>query len=154
MERERVVMVEAESYEEALAKLKRGIYTEVEEEEDEEEYSVVIDGNKTIVRTRDGKEGVAKCNPDDEFDVVEGFKVAIERIRTKYHKLTKEERALLTAFKATGATKLAVHKAPEVSGVEFADEKNRVMGGIKTEMLNWLNANVVYEIADLLKNDR
>lgn len=39
----------------------------------------IIKGNKTIVKLSNGKVGVAKCNPEDEFDVYEGLKTAIAR---------------------------------------------------------------------------
>ena len=41
-----------------------------------------VDGNKTIARM-DGKVGVAKCSPEDEFDIFVGAKLALERLEEK-----------------------------------------------------------------------
>ena len=72
---EKVVMVEADSYKEALKKFQAGQYRDIAEAQPEEKeaYKVEVDGNKTIVTTKDGKVGVARCNPSDEFDLVEGY---------------------------------------------------------------------------------
>lgn len=39
----------------------------------------IIRGNKTIVRLSNGKVGVARCNPQDSFDVYEGLRIATAR---------------------------------------------------------------------------
>lgn len=39
----------------------------------------LIRGNKTIVKLSNGKVGVARCHPDDEFDIYEGLRVATAR---------------------------------------------------------------------------
>ena len=39
----------------------------------------LIRGNKTIVKLSNGKVGIARCNPEDTFDVFEGLKLAAER---------------------------------------------------------------------------
>lgn len=39
----------------------------------------LVRGNKTIVKLSDGKVGVAKCNPEDTFDVYEGLTLALAR---------------------------------------------------------------------------
>lgn len=39
----------------------------------------LIRDNKTIVKLSNGKVGVAKCSPKDEFDVYEGLRIAAER---------------------------------------------------------------------------
>lgn len=48
-----------------------------------EEYPTIIShlirGNKTIVTLSNGKVGVAKCSPEDKFDVYEGLRVATAR---------------------------------------------------------------------------
>ena len=40
------------------------------------------DGNKIIAK-KDGKFGIAKCSPEDEFDIFTGAKLAIERLEKK-----------------------------------------------------------------------
>lgn len=39
----------------------------------------LIRGNKTIVKLSNGKVGIAKCSPEDEFDVYEGLRIAAAR---------------------------------------------------------------------------
>ena len=39
----------------------------------------IIRGNKTVVRLSNGKVGVARCNPQDAFDVYEGLRIAAAR---------------------------------------------------------------------------
>lgn len=39
----------------------------------------LIRGNKTIIKLSDGKVGIAKCNPEDEFSVIVGATVALAR---------------------------------------------------------------------------
>lgn len=39
----------------------------------------VIDGKKTIVKLSNGKVGIAKCSPDDDFDEYEGLRIATAR---------------------------------------------------------------------------
>lgn len=39
----------------------------------------IVRGNKTVVRLSNGKVGVAKCNPQDTFDVYEGLRIATAR---------------------------------------------------------------------------
>lgn len=48
-----------------------------------EEYPTIIShlirGNKTIVTLSNGKVGVAKCSPEDQFDIYEGLRIATAR---------------------------------------------------------------------------
>ena len=39
----------------------------------------IVRGNKTVVRLSNGKVGVAKCDPQDSFDVYEGLRIAAAR---------------------------------------------------------------------------
>lgn len=39
----------------------------------------IIRGNKTIVKLSNGKVGIARCHPDDEFDIYEGLRIATAR---------------------------------------------------------------------------
>lgn len=39
----------------------------------------IVRGNKTVVRLSNGKVGIAKCNPQDTFDVYEGLRIAAAR---------------------------------------------------------------------------
>lgn len=39
----------------------------------------LVRGNKVIVKLSNGKVGVARCNPEDVFDICEGTRLALER---------------------------------------------------------------------------
>lgn len=39
----------------------------------------IVRGNKTVVRLSNGKVGIARCNPQDSFDVYEGLRIAAAR---------------------------------------------------------------------------
>ena len=47
--------------------------------EDVASISIFIKGNKVIAK-KDGKVGIAKCSPEDEFDIFIGVKLAIDRL--------------------------------------------------------------------------
>lgn len=101
--------VEADTYEEALRKWQMGetvAHEEKEQEVTKEDYTVKVEGNKTIVTTADGKVGIARCNPEDKFDIVEGIRIALEDIKKKYRKLTNEELAIIKYLEAMGCTEL------------------------------------------------
>lgn len=50
--------------------------------EDVEGVDIFVDGNKVIAK-RGNKVGIAKCSPDDEFDIFTGAKLALERLEEK-----------------------------------------------------------------------
>lgn len=93
--------VEAKDYAEAFEKWIKGL-TVAKEEENRPDYTVKIEGNKTTVTTKDGKVGVARCNPEDRFDVAEGIRVALEHIEMSNIELSLEVTALLKLMKNCG----------------------------------------------------
>lgn len=50
--------------------------------EDRDKIEIIVDGNKTIAK-KDGKVGIAKCSPEDKFDIFTGAKLAIDRLEKK-----------------------------------------------------------------------
>lgn len=50
--------------------------------EDVEDITILVRNNKVIAKMGD-KVGVAKCSPEDEFDIFTGAKLAIERLEEK-----------------------------------------------------------------------
>jgi Lar family restriction alleviation protein len=46
---------------------------------DIEGISISVDGNKVIAK-RGNKVGIAKCSPEDEFDIFTGAKIALDRL--------------------------------------------------------------------------
>lgn len=45
----------------------------------ENKLQIIVNGNKVIAK-KDGKVGIAKCSPEDEFDIFIGVKLAIDRL--------------------------------------------------------------------------
>lgn len=64
----------------------------------EKVYTVRVEGDNTTVITPEGKMATAKCHPDDDFDIVEGFRVALEKIEEQNRKLTSSEKKMLDAL--------------------------------------------------------
>lgn len=55
---------------------------EMLEDVDTDKIEIIVDGNKTIAK-KDGKVGIAKCSPEDEFDIFTGARLAIDRLEEK-----------------------------------------------------------------------
>lgn len=47
--------------------------------EDAEGITILVKGNKIIAK-RDGRVGIARCSPEDEFDIFTGARLAIDRL--------------------------------------------------------------------------
>lgn len=56
---------------------------EMLEDVDMDKIEIIVDGNKTIAK-KDGNVGIAKCSPEDEFDIFTGARIAIDRLEEKY----------------------------------------------------------------------
>lgn len=50
--------------------------------EDVEDISILVEGNKVIAK-KGNKVGIAKCSPEDEFDIFTGARLAIDRLEEK-----------------------------------------------------------------------
>lgn len=46
-------------------------------------YEVIVSGNTVIVKDDKGNEGIAKCSPEDDFNLSIGISLAISRLRWK-----------------------------------------------------------------------
>lgn len=123
----------------------------------EKVYTVRVQGDNTTVITPDGKVATAKCHPDDEFDIVEGFRVALEKIKDSERKLTDDERAILNIFLTAGCTTLLVDKYIEMTGIlEDTDictiNVREDSGSIYSEdVFEWLDDGEEYNIQELMK---
>lgn len=51
--------------------------------EDVKGINIFVDGSKVIAK-RDNKVGIAKCSPEDEFDIFTGARIAIDRLEKQY----------------------------------------------------------------------
>lgn len=74
----------------------------------EKVYTVRVEDDNTTVITPDGKMATAKCHPDDAFDIVEGFRVALEKIKELDRKLTSSEKKMLDALVALNCETISV----------------------------------------------
>lgn len=137
--------VEAKNFEEAVEKWKKGLTVKAEQERT---GSIKIVGNKTIVTLPDGREGVARCNPVDTFDILEGIRVALEDIKNKTHKLTTDEKALLNALKLGGEQ--FIRKTHNGILARKIIEVNDLY--LETTLFDWLDDTSIYKISDLLVN--
>jgi hypothetical protein len=97
----------ATNYKDALKEVREWL----DKEEGKTTPIITVDGNKTTVKLPDGREGVARCNPCDKFDIIEGIRVALDDIERKsVVKLSDEEVMYLKVAKKAGANYVRVDK--------------------------------------------
>ena len=111
-------------------------------------YTIRVDDKNTTVITPDGKTATAKCHPDDEFDVVEGFRVAMEKIKRQDIKLNQKEREILNAIVVLGGTSFYVNDEHELI-VDFDDEC--VYVSIEEDDFKWCEEYEDYNVKELLE---
>ena len=112
-------------------------------------YTVRVDDNQTTVITPDGKVATAKCHPDDEFDIIEGFKTAIEKIREMDRKLTDDEKTVLNALKTLGIETFYISEN-EVNGItDYEDILATII--IEEDDFKWCEEYENYSVAELLE---
>jgi hypothetical protein len=111
-------------------------------------YTIRVEDDTTTVITPEGKMATAKCHPDDDFDVVEGFRVALEKIKESERKLTQREKDILNAIIVLGGHSLCVTDDHDLI-VDFDDENIYV--DIKKDDFKWLNIYEDYDPKELLE---
>ena len=111
-------------------------------------YTIRVEDDNTTVITPDGKTATAKCHPDDEFDIVEGFRVALEKIKELDRKLTKEEYKILRALEVLGCDTFEIKKEFELTG--FSDGIYACDIDIEDEF-SWLNSDETYNTKEILE---
>lgn len=62
---------------------------------------IEVDGNTVKCKLADGFEGVAKCSPDDKFDLLTGIDLAYGRAVAKRYSIKEIEVGTFVRFKAT-----------------------------------------------------
>ena len=77
----------------------------------------LIRGNKTIVKLSNGKVGIAKCSPEDQFDVYEGLRIATARAYGK------EQEVKRVAHKGEYVKLIN----PNLVSVAYGYEKNQIV---------------------------
>ena len=111
-------------------------------------YTVRVDDKNTTVITPDGKTATAKCHPDDEFDVVEGFRVALEKIKRQDIKLNQKEREILNAIIVLGGTSFYINDEHDLIA-DFDDES--VYVSIEEDDFKWCEEYEDYDVKELLE---
>ena len=112
------------------------------------EYTVRVEDEKTTVITPDGKMATAKCHPDDEFDVVEGFRVAMEKIKRQDIKLNQKEREILNAIVVLGGISFYINDEHYLIA-DFEDES--VYVSIEEDDFKWCEEYEDYNVKELLE---
>lgn len=109
--------------------------------------AIKVDGRKTTVTLPDGRVGVSRCCPEDDFDIITGIRVALDDIEKKYPRLSDEEKSILKTFSAIGA--VYVDAGERV--VYFRTPSKHCMACCdKNDMFKFLDERRVYKIEDLL----
>ena len=112
-------------------------------------YTVRVEDDNTTVITPDGKMATAKCHPDDEFDIVEGFRVALEKIKELDRKLTSSEKKMLDALVVLNCETISVDCDKDLccdfksGGVMYLD--------IADGDFEWLTVDTYYDPKELLE---
>lgn len=144
------VCIDAHNYRDALEQLREWLDTQPGNKKG---VKVEVADNKTTVTLDDGRVGVARCCPEDKFDVVTGIRVALDNLEKKYRKLTELENEILKLGKLTGATHITFTDFGEDgTSVELQnDNYDTCVFVYDTIAFNWLDDEVTYSIDQLLK---
>lgn len=114
-------------------------------------YTVRVDGSDVTVITPDGKTATAHCHPDDEFDVAEGVRIALEKIERKNHKLTNEEWYVLDFLDDADCDTIYIDKGVEIVGRKNGNDVVSLCGEYTDEMFDWLDDRNEYGIDELME---
>lgn len=137
-----------------LSNMMKKINKEIEEKMFSKEcYTVSVEGRDVTVITPDGKTATAHCHPDDEFDVAEGVRVALEKIERKNHKLTSDEWRVLDFLDDADCDTIYIDKGVEIVGRKNGKDVVSLCGDYTDEMFNWLDDCNEYDIEDLMELD-
>ena len=144
--------VEADDFETAQRKMKDYLAKE-DDENEEESYTVTIKGRDVTVVTPDGETATAHCHPDDKFDVFEGVRIALEKIKRKEHKLTSDEWCVLNFLDDMGCDTMYIDKDCGVYGEKDYTDIVKLMGDSVKGFFDWLEAYESYDIDELVDLD-
>lgn len=116
-------------------------------------YTVRVDGRDVTVITPDGKTATARCHPDDEFDIAEGVRIALEKIERKNHKLTSDEWCVLNFLDDADCDTIYIDKGVEIVGRKNGNDVVSLCGDYTDEMFDWLDDRNEYSIDELMELD-
>lgn len=145
------VCIDAPNYRDALEQLREWLDTQPGNKKG---IKVEVADNKTTVTLDDGRVGVARCCPEDKFDVVTGIRVALDNLEKKYRKLTELENEILKLGKLTGATHIRfMDWGEDGTSVELNNDDGHddVVYVYDTPAFKWLDDGEYYSIDQLLK---
>ena len=149
--------VQADNYEEALRKWRKGETVAKEEKSKKEGFDVKVEGNKVIVTLGDGRVGEARCHPDDKFDILEGVKVALADIESKTEHFSDKEIKILQFLKSMVCDEivkehLEVHKYLELYVLVGLDDEEAVTAVVLDEgEFETLDVNEYCDLDEKLK---
>lgn len=116
-------------------------------------YTVRVDGRNVTVITPDGKKATAKCHPDDDFDLAEGVRIALEKIERKEHKLTEKEWEILNFLDAIDCDTMYINKGCQVCGKNDEKEIVELSGDSVKDLFDWLEDFEDYDLDELMELD-
>lgn len=116
-------------------------------------YTVRVDGRDVMVITPDGKTATAHCHPDDEFDIAEGVRIALEKIERKNHKLTSDEWCVLNFLDDMGCDTMYIDKGCSIYGEKDKKDIIDLSGESVEDLFDWLEDFESYDIDELMELD-
>lgn len=116
-------------------------------------YAVRVDGRDVTVITPDGKTATAHCHPDDEFDIAEGVRIALEKIERKNHKLTEKEWNVLNFLDDMDCDTMYVNKGYCLGGERDGETIIELSDVSVEDLFDWLDDCESYDIDELLELD-
>lgn len=116
-------------------------------------YTVRVDGRDVTVITPDGKTATAHCHPDDEFDIAEGVRIALEKIERKNHKLTIKEFYVLDFLDDMDCDAMYVNKGYCIGGERDGETIIELSDVSVEDLFDWLDDCESYDIDELMELD-
>lgn len=116
-------------------------------------YTVRVDGRNVTVITPDGKTATAKCHPDDDFDLAEGIRVALEKIERQKHKLTEKEYNILEFLANIDCDTMYIDQGVEIIGKKGSKHIIELSEDYIDDCFDWLEDYEEYDVDELLELD-
>lgn len=113
------------------------------------EYKLIVEDPYVTLISPDGKTAIAKCHPDDEFDVFEGIRVAATKLEALEAEITDKEANILLALYDSGCDYFRIDSDyEEIDG--YCDDQELVTFWIDQDTFNYLEPGTKYYIDDFI----
>ena len=113
------------------------------------EYKLIVEDPYVTLISPDGKTAIAKCHPDDEFDVFEGIRVAATKLEALEAEITDKEANVLLALYDLGCDYFRIDSDyEEIDG--YCDDQELVTFWIDQDTFNYLEPGTKYYIDDFI----